>query len=38
METFDQAREFVENPRFRRDRENILANLVLQDIDPPIRR
>lgn len=38
METFYQAREFVENPRFRRDRENILANLALQDIDLPIRK
>lgn len=38
METFEQPREFVENPRFRRDRENILASLDLQDIDSPIRK
>ena len=38
METFAPAREFVENPRFRSDRENILENLVLQEIDPPIRQ
>ena len=37
METFAQAREFVENPRFERDRENILANLVLENVDSPIR-
>lgn len=38
METFAQSREFVENPRFRRDRERILAYLALQDIDSPIRK
>lgn len=37
METFTQAREFVKNPRFERDRETALANLVLVHIDPPIR-
>ncbi|MEE4217408.1 MAG: hypothetical protein V2I48_07360 [Xanthomonadales bacterium] len=37
METFAPAREFVENPRFRSDRDDILGNLVLHSIDPPIR-
>lgn len=37
METFAQAREFIENPSFRRDRENILENLVWQEVDLPIR-
>lgn len=38
METFARPREFVENPRFRQDRECTLANLALQDIDSPIRK
>lgn len=38
METFAQSREFIDNPHFGRDRESILANLALQDIDSPIRK
>jgi hypothetical protein len=37
METFAQPRQFVDNPRYERDREVALAKLDLESIDPPIR-
>jgi hypothetical protein len=37
METFADAREFVENPRYQRDREVVLEKLALENIDGPIR-
>jgi hypothetical protein len=37
METFAQPRQFVDNPRYERDRQVVLANLVLENIDAPIR-
>jgi hypothetical protein len=37
METFSQAREFVRNPRYKRDRAQVTATLALDGIDAPIR-
>ncbi len=37
MQTFAKPRCFVDNPRYERDREHVLASLVLDDIDAPIR-
>lgn len=37
METFAQPRQFVDNPRFEYDRELVLANLSVENIDAPIR-
>ena len=36
METFIEPRQFVENPRFSRDRHDTLAALDLRTIDEPI--
>ena len=36
METFTEPREFVENPRYTRDRQTALEALDLAVIDPPI--
>ncbi len=37
METFEQPRQLVDNPHFRRDRQFALANLARARIDDPIR-
>jgi hypothetical protein len=37
METFAQSRQFVDNPRYERERNLALAGLDLESIDAPIR-
>lgn len=37
METFSEAREFIQYPHYERDRLNMLSGLKLEDIDAPIR-
>lgn len=37
METFAEARELVDDPGFTAERERVLAGLVLEDIDAPLR-
>lgn len=37
METFSKARDFVEHPRYLRDRKKVLAGFRPGDIDAPIR-
>lgn len=37
METFAEARELVDDPRFTAERERSLASLVLEEIDAPLR-
>jgi hypothetical protein len=37
VETFAEAREFVDHPEFGREREATLASLSLAEIDPPLR-
>jgi len=37
VETFAHPRQLVDNPRFESDRERALKNLVLDEIDAPIR-
>ena len=37
MKTFEQPRQLVDNPHFRRDRQVALANLARARIDDPIR-
>ena len=37
METFAQARQFIDNPRYGRERDLALSNLALESIDAPIR-
>jgi hypothetical protein len=37
METFAQPRQFVDNPRFVRERDQALSRLALEEIDAPIR-
>jgi len=37
METFAQPRQFVDHPRYERERDHALSGLALEDIDAPIR-
>jgi len=37
VETFSEARDFVQHPKYVRDRSNVLSELILKDIDAPIR-
>jgi hypothetical protein len=37
METFAKARQFVDNPGYKRDREGVIAALNMDAIDAPIR-
>ena len=37
METFSEARDFVQHTHYERDRTSVMSNLVLEDIDEPIR-
>jgi hypothetical protein len=37
METIAQPRQFVDDPRYKRDRQVMLAGFVLENIDAPIR-
>jgi hypothetical protein len=36
METFAQSRQFVDNPRYERERNHVLSSLALENIDAPI--